>query len=413
MERWKFILLRLMRQAWLRSAIYGLAGIAAALLAARLQPYISEDVAVRVGADSVGNILGVMASSMLAVTTFSLTTMVAALTSASNSGTPRATTLLTQDSTAQNALATFIGAFLFSIVGIIALSTGIYGARGRLVLLIATVLVICVVVVTLLRWIHHLASFGRVGQTVDRVEEAASDSLRRWCRSPFQGAARRTGPAGPFALRAEAIGYLQNVDVPRREDLARKHGLVIDVNALPGAFVDPSRPIAFLQGAPGDEVRGSLCDCFLIGDQRSFEQDPRFGFVVLAEVASRALSSAINDPGTAIDVIGTGVRLFAVLRERDDGSEVTHEHVRLPPLSIDDMFDDFFAPIARYGAGTLEVGIRLQKALASLAALSPELFGTAARRHADHALRRALAALSDADDRERLRRESATAPGGL
>ena len=38
---------------------------------------------------------------------------------------------------------------------------------------------------------------------------------------------------------------------------------------------------------------------------------PVFGLCVLAENASRALSPAVNDPGTAIDVIGRGVRLLA------------------------------------------------------------------------------------------------------
>lgn len=53
-----------------------------------------------------------------------------------------------------------------------------------------------------------------------------------------------------------------------------------------------------------------IARAFLIGDERTFDDDPRFGLVVLSEIASRALSPAVNDPGTAIDIIGTFVRLF-------------------------------------------------------------------------------------------------------
>ena len=39
-----------------------------------------------------------------------------------------------EDRTAQNVLSTFIGSFLFSIVGIVVLKAGAYGDRGRVVL---------------------------------------------------------------------------------------------------------------------------------------------------------------------------------------------------------------------------------------------------------------------------------------
>ena len=64
-----------------------------------------EGIAAQIGASAVGNILGILASSMLAVTTFSLSTMVAAYAAASSSATPRAATLLIEDAAAQRALA--------------------------------------------------------------------------------------------------------------------------------------------------------------------------------------------------------------------------------------------------------------------------------------------------------------------
>lgn len=120
------------KRMWFRSTLYGALGIITALAGAFLKFLIPSGLAARIGADSVGNILGILAGSMLTVTTFSLSTMVSAYGSASSSATPRAARLLIEDTRAQGALATFIGAFLFSIVGLIALSTGIYGDSGRL-----------------------------------------------------------------------------------------------------------------------------------------------------------------------------------------------------------------------------------------------------------------------------------------
>ncbi|MCV5216691.1 DUF2254 domain-containing protein, partial [Escherichia coli] len=76
--------------------------------------------------------------------------------------TPRATKLVMEDSTTQNALATFLGSFSFSLVGIIALGIGAYHEQAQIYLFIVTMVVIIMIILTLLRWIQHLSVLGRV-----------------------------------------------------------------------------------------------------------------------------------------------------------------------------------------------------------------------------------------------------------
>jgi uncharacterized membrane protein len=47
----------------------------------------------------------------------------------------------------------------------------------------------------------------------------------------------------------------------------------------------------------------------------------RFGLITLSEIASRALSPAVNDPGTAIQIISSHVRLFSLWAETGDGKK--------------------------------------------------------------------------------------------
>jgi uncharacterized membrane protein len=139
----------------------------------------------------------------------------------------------------------------------------------------------------------------------------------------------------------------------------------------------------------------------VIGGSRVFDQDPRFGLLVLSEIASRALSPAVNDPGTAIGVTGTLVRLFVMWNEcgkAGDVSTVQFDRVAVPELSVADMFDDAFTGIARDGAGNVEVVVRLLKALESLAAIGDATMRDNALRHARLALVRAENALKVPDD---------------
>lgn len=164
-SRWKWMLKQTFKKLWFRATLFAIVAIITALLSILFKSMIPESVSVKVGAEAVDNILNILASSMLAVTTFSLSIMVTAYGSATTNVTPRATRLVVEDVTTQNVLATFIGSFLFSLVGIIALNMGAYGERGRVILFIVTLVVIALILITLLRWIQHLTSLGRVGET--------------------------------------------------------------------------------------------------------------------------------------------------------------------------------------------------------------------------------------------------------
>lgn len=397
MSKWLWRIRQLVKRIWFRASLFSLLAVATALVAIVAEPYIPRDVPTKIGADAVDNILGIIASSMLAVTTFSLSTMVSAYSAATSNVTPRATRLVMEDSTTQNVLATFVGSFLYSLVAIIALSTGAYGETGRVVLFIVTIVVIALIVVTLLRWIDHLSRLGRVTETTARVEKAAQAALLADARSPHLGAQPLVAlPEGTVPVISDEIGYVQHIDIAGLSRIAERGKGTVYVQARPGAFVDRTKPIARVQGLESADDQRAIQGCFTIADVRSFDQDPRFGLAVMTEIASRALSAAINDTGTAIDVIGRLVRVFSYYADqRRQSSEAQEDRVFVAAIELADMFDDCFTPIARDGAATVEVGIRLQKALLSLAQLGAP-FTSAAQRHSADALDRAERAL-DAD----------------
>ena len=403
---------RLSRRLWVRATLYCLAGVATALVAILLGPFIPEEMTKAFGADAVDPILSIIASSMLAVTTFSLSTLVAATSAAASSATPRATSLLLEDTTAQRALSTFLGTFLFSLVGLIALHAGLYGGGGRLVLFIVTLGVIAVIVLTLLRWIDHLSTLGRVGETIDRVKTAAMTGMRDHLEDPLLGGAPAgVTPPGAVPVSPIKVGYLQHIDMPHLQALCEARDLDLYLTARAGAFCAPGTPMLFVRaraGANPDEtITQAILDALTIGPRRTFEQDPRFGLIVPAEIASRALSPAVNDPGTAIDVMTTMVEVLAVEPRADHlRAAPDFPRVHVSPVTLRDMFEDAFLPIARDGAENPDIGIRLQKSLRALANLPGGRLHTIAREMAEACLARALESLAFEPDRARLKREA-------
>lgn len=400
-ERIRFLLNRISERLWVRPLVVCILSIVGVFLAKTADNTGIGQLVPDIKPNSIETLLSTISSSMLVIATFAVASMLSAYTSASSTATPRSFSLVIADDVSQNALSTFIGAFIFSIVALIAVQNSFYEKAGRFTLFVLTILVFVIVVLMFVRWTDSIARLGRLGTTVDKVEAATAAALKKRRSAPTLGGvpAKSSGTVGQ-AIHADSIGYVQRIDVDTLQKVAEKSQMQIAVAALPGTFTAPGRVLVY---ATADSEDSSDLDvsqiqkAFLIGDDRLFDDDPRFGLIVLSEIASRALSPAVNDPGTAIDIIGTFVRLFACWSEpaaANDDQTVAYDRVAVPEISLRDMFDDAFTAIARDGAGTIEVVVRLQKALQSISLIGNDEVRENAAHHSRLALSRAEALLT-------------------
>lgn len=410
MSKWQWIYNQLKSRLWLRASIFCALAILCALLSVVIERYLPEELSNIVGAQAVDSLLNILASSMLVVTTFSLSTMVSAYSAAASNTTPRATKLLLSDETSLNALSTFLGSFLFSLVGIITLKADIYTDSGRLILFIVTILLIFFITLTLLHWIEHLSKLGRVGHTIDTVETSTSTAFSSYAKRPTLGGnLRKSGrkPAKSHAIHDTRLGYIQYIDMAKLEDIAQKESLKIYIECIPGSFHDGVKPLFYVSKKIDEKIEKSIQSSFVIKEDRTFEQDPRYGMIVLAEIAIRALSPAVNDPGTAIEVIKTQMRLLSnytqeIQEEAKEDTDIEYPNVYVPALSYEDLFRDAFRSIARDGAGMIEVGIALQKAMIALAKLNPDTMKKPATWISSYALKHVEKSLTIKDEKETL-----------
>jgi uncharacterized membrane protein len=362
---------QVIQRMWFLPAAFSLAAVLTLLVAFGLAQLVPDRLPFTLSTEAVESILTVLATSLLTVAVFALSTIVSALASASTQTTPRAVPLIVGDRSAQTSISVFIGAFLFSIVGIIGLSAGIYSEAGRLLLFAVTLGVVVLVVAALIRWIGQISAIGRVGETVDRAGEAAENAFRAVPGQGLLGCRALEGEAGGNPVLSPKIGYVQHIDLGQLQELAEEHDLVVTVTARPGAYAAPDRPLLMVEGTTDEALAEKLAGAFVVGRARTFDSDPRFGLIVLSEIASKALSPGVNDPGTAIGVVSTLVRVLAE-RPEDEG-ELKYDRVLVAPLDPNDLMADAFRPIARDGAANIEVMLRMIAGLKTLARTRPDL----------------------------------------
>lgn len=384
---------RLDGKLWFRPTLWSLTAVVAALMAA-LANYLPLPAGMpNIGQSALEGLLTIIASSMLTVSTFSLSILVSAFASASSSATPRATRLVMADDSAQHAISAFIASFIFAMVALTALGLGYYGDTGRFVLLVFTIYVLGYLILALLRWIDTLSKLGRMSHTITMVENAALPPLRSWHLEPALGGrsdAPREMPSG-VRIYGERTGFLQYIDLGALQDLAERHEALLHVRVRPGDYVAPSSVLAVLVATKALDAKAllSIAGAFVVGRDRTEEQDPRFGLVILSEIAQRALSAAVNDPGTAVLVAGVLTRvLIDGTRDHPDEPrpEVCHDRVTVVPVDQNALLRDVFEPIARDGAHMLEVGLAVQRALALVASNTHDDLSKAAREEAERAM---------------------------
>jgi len=394
MSKFHYLLLQFRSKLWPKPALTGIGAIAWVEAAYILGQEWGGRPFLQIDRDLLFNLLQILASTMLTVAIFSVSAMVSAFSSVATTATPRATRIVIQDRSAQNALAAFLSAFVYAIVSMVALSALSYGATGRLLLFAGYVTIIIWVLISFIRWVDQVSKLGRMHDTIRRVEEACMSAFTDPAISGNLGAKAASGDPPPGSkVYPVQVGYIQHIDMAALQEVAERMSVDIRILARPGAFVDRHRPIALVAGNAGvdDDLCDELRSSFTIGDERHVESDPRCGLLMLTEIADRALSPAVNDPGTAIAVIGAQVRLLTEWCEsRKKSEECVYPRLEVPELRAEDLLDDAFTPIARDGAGMFEVGVRLQKAFLSIALLGNADLSAAAILHSRLALEQAL-----------------------
>ncbi|GAB2738729.1 hypothetical protein GCM10027174_10020 [Salinifilum aidingensis] len=252
------------------------------------------------------SMLSLLAGSSLTVISLTMSITLVVLQLAS-SNSPRLLREFTSDVSTQLLLGGFFGLFGYCLVVLRNLAEGPTARIPALAVGIAPMLALAVVA-GLIAFIAHLVALLRIDLIMSEVRDEGSRVLGTVygpAESPFP---RGTPPQGPGApLRAPKAGYVQFIDLDDLFRSVRSTGRSIVVDVRPGDRVRPGHALGRVmgdqEGLP-DDVHHRLAAMFVIGDERTMDQDVSFPFRQLVDVAVKALSPGVNDPTTAIHALG-------------------------------------------------------------------------------------------------------------
>jgi uncharacterized membrane protein len=168
-----------------------------------------------------------------------------------------------------------------------------------------------------------------------------------------------------------AFGTRELVQAAQRADC------VIELVPEVGNFVARGEPLLRVYPAERQIDAAALSSMVAFGAERTLEQDPAFAFRIMVDIASRALSPAVNDPTTAVLALDQIHRLlWHVGRKQLDSGRALDKLGRVRLLYPTPRWEDFVAlgvsEIRQFGAGSIQVARRLRALLEHLMRALPE-----------------------------------------
>ncbi len=175
---------------------------------------------------------------------------------------------------------------------------------------------------------YHISRFLQSSTIINYAAKDLADTIRRLTLPA--GSKTSHVPAWPapdcrgLPVPAPADGYTQYVNESRLVDLCRKGEGRVILERQVGEFVIVGAPLAvlFVQTAPDPSLVAEIAAAIVLGEQPSIEQDLRYAFNQLVQVALRASSTDRNDVLTATMCVDRMGAALCMLARRDPAHDV-------------------------------------------------------------------------------------------
>lgn len=369
------------------------------------------------GPDGARAVLSTIAGSMVTVagTAFSIT-IVALQLAASNFG-PRLLRNFMQDIGNQIVLGTFIGTFIYCLLILRTIRGEDYSPFVPQMSVTVGVGLAVLSTGVLVYFIHHASTSIQVAQVMSNVADDLDRAIDRiypeQVGQSSQDLPRHIGEIPQqfeqraIPVKATHSGYLQAIDEEKLMGIACRADVLLHLKTRPGKYVIPGSLLvcAYPHERVSVKLTQQINKSFILGKERSEQQDVAFPIEQLVEIALRALSPAVNDPFTAIrciDRLSTGLSRLAQRTFPSPYRYDGHQTLRViaEPTTFEYLVDRAFHQIRQFAQSDTAVTIRLLEAIALIATYTetPKQ-RSVLHHHAEMILRGSQAGLSEQWDR--------------
>ena len=381
---------------WFLPAIFAAAAIGVANLTIWLDAQVDLPVGVRPDLVSdpstAATFAAAIAAATLAFVAVVFATTLVAIQLAASQYSPRTVRIFIRSRVTRVTLGLFLATFVFSLIVLVSNRASVSSAQ-QFAPVVSVATLLALTLATVFGFVAYLHGVVRLMRVQYLLEAIAAES-RRAVEENFPPASAYLDAAPPppdpaprRACYTGRAGVVSATDLHGLAERCRQQDCWIELTVGVGEYLAHGTPVALVHG--GDLGGRDITRFFLIGGERTFVQDPAFGFRQLVDVAIRALSPAVNDPTTGVQAIDRLSDLLAITGNRPDPTGLRVDstgtvRVKRKLRNFEGLLVLSLTEVIRYGADAPQVVRRLHGLFDELEATLP------AERHPAIARQRSL-----------------------
>lgn len=368
---------------WVTPAIYSIFAVALSIiffyvdlhLIDAFSEYIPSILLTNV--DLAKTIMGSLSGALLTMTTFTFSTILVVLTMYSSQFSPRTLKNFVHDRLTWRVLGVFLGGFIYNTLSLLFMRAHLYS--HDVISTFVGIMIAFFCLATFAYFIHHISTTVQVGKLVIELVEDTERVVRKFedLESHAVGPAMGWKPDGiKQTVMTGKAGFIGYIYFEKMVEFAEEKNMEIELLTCIGEYVHENKPLVNVFGTDSEDF--PIDEFFVIGEERTSDQDVEFAMQKLVEIALRAISPGINDPNTANDIIIRLGNLLGKIGNLQTGGMVfTNGHdngrVLYPLPEFEEILYQVYYQLAYYGKDDISVLSAITDSLIVAAESTPKI----------------------------------------
>lgn len=313
--------------------------------------------------------LSALAGGLMTLMVFSFTMVMVVLNMTATNFSPRALPSLISQRSHQNVLGIYLGAIAYTLTILTNIDSEYYPfIVPRLSYLVNAVLGF-VAFGSFVYFIHNISESIQVGQILSRLFRSTRATLKKEQeKGVYTKGWEEQHQLNNWQVRSfPETGYFDAISTSNLRAFCEEEGLVIKLLVVKGAYVVENQGFIALNKELDDEKLEKLWSFFIFRHQEIIEQNYLFGFKQIGEIAAKALSPGINDPGTAVQAIDYLTELFQHLFKLNGNKVLLDEEDKpflvYPEVPLESTLHLLISQLVQYGKSDLVVMLKIHQLL--------------------------------------------------
>lgn len=305
--------------------------------------------------DTALNVLSTCIGGLISMMVFSFSMVMLLLSQASSNFSPRLLPGLISNKRHQIILGVFLATIVYNIFTLFSVNTSEekYTLPGFSILLGVFFTIVCLS--AFIFFIHNISQSIQINNIMDGIYDQAIDRLNEIIEREKKGS-KLPIPYFPdtsewHSYTSNKSGYFQNISIKNITDICKKNDIRVYITTPKGLFVLKNNSILKTSKALDNKIVDDIFSNINFARGEYIRDNYTLAFKQITEIAVKAMSPGINDPGTAVNAIDYLTELFSLRMDKNDSGVIAAEgenYIKIAIITFEELLYNVMASLRTY-----------------------------------------------------------------